>query len=182
MTRQAPIIPEAEQRFRDFIAARGADLDGQALVFNLSHTARDVLAAIDTAAVHPAGLTHAGYVMLMTLWIFGPRETRELAVDQRVTRGAIVNAVHTLQRAGLVNRVRSVVDRRLVTVELTRAGRGLIERVHNDWHQWEQAVASALPRNEQQEFVRMLRVVAEHVQTLRKTGLRSVSPSQPIEE
>jgi DNA-binding MarR family transcriptional regulator len=182
MPRQAPVIPDAEQRFRDFIAARGADLDAQALVFNLSHTARDVASSIDSAAVHPVGLTHAGYVMLMTLWIFGPRETRELAVDQRVTRGAIVNAVHTLQRAGLVRRIRSIVDRRLVTVELTTAGKELIESVHNHWHQWEQAVAAALPRNEQQEFVRMLRVVAEHVKTLRKTGLRSVFMPQPSEE
>lgn len=154
-TRTAP--PETERQLRDFIARRGADLDAQAVVYNLSHAARDVIGVIDNAVLGPASLTHAGYVLLMTLWITGPRETRELAVAQRVTKGAIVSAVHTLSAAGLVRRVRSRTDRRLVSVVLTDSGREVIERVHERWHEWEQRVASELSRDEQRRFVEYLR-------------------------
>ena len=64
----------------------------------------------------------------MTLWITGPRETRELASVLRVTKGAIVGAVNTLEHRNLVRRLRSETDRRLVTVELTDAGDALISR------------------------------------------------------
>jgi DNA-binding MarR family transcriptional regulator len=150
-------LSSEERQLREFIAQRGADLDAQAVVYNLSHTSRDVIGAIDAAVLTPAGLTHAGYVLLITLWITGPRETRELAVAQRVTKGAIVSAVHTLSAAGLVRRVRSTEDRRLVSVVLTEKGQTVIERVHDRWHQWEQLISSELSRDDQRQFVACLR-------------------------
>jgi len=150
-------VSSEEGKLREFMAQRGADLDAQAVVYNLSHTARDVIGAIDSAALTSSGLTHAGYVLLMTLWITGSRETRELAVAQRVTKGAIVGAVHTLSAAGLVRRVRSDEDRRLVNVVLTDKGRSVIERVYQRWHEWEQLISSELNRQEQRQFVAYLR-------------------------
>ena len=157
MVSPSAVLSTEERQLREFIARRGADLDAQAVVYNLSHTSCDVIGAIDSAALTPSGLTHAGYVLLMTLWITGPRETRELAVAQRVTKGAIVGAVHTLSAAGLVRRVRSEEDRRLVSVVLTDKGRSVIERVYERWHEWEQLISSELSRDEQLQFVAFLR-------------------------
>ena len=179
--RETVPVPLGEQRFRDFIAARGADLDAQAVVYNLSHAARDVISVVDAAALHTAGLTHAGYVILMTIWISGPQETRELAVAQRVTKGAIVNAVHTLQRAGFVCRTRSEADRRLVSVELTEKGRALIEAVHKIWNEWERKVASALTRDEQRELVRMLRLLSEHSRQIRHRNRTKIAAAPAAE-
>ena len=69
-------------------------------MFNLDHAAIDVIATMDSLSLRPHDLTHAGFVLLMTLWITGPRETRELAAVLRVTKGAIVGAVNTLERRG----------------------------------------------------------------------------------
>ena len=110
-----------EQLIQTFLARAGTDLDAQAAVFNLDHAAMDVIATMESLALRPHELTHAGFVVLMTIWISGPRETRELAAVLRVTRGAIVGSVNTLEKKGLVRRRRSKIDRRLVTVELTDA-------------------------------------------------------------
>lgn len=154
-----------ERQLRAFSRARGTDLDAQAVVYNLYRVATDVIAAMEAAALQPHGLTHAGFVLLMTLWISGAREIRELAVLQRVSRPAIVSAVSTLERAGLVRRLRSETDRRLVRVELTAAGRALIQRAHAGQHRFERAVSRVLTRAEQRTLAALLRRVGAAVGT-----------------
>jgi DNA-binding MarR family transcriptional regulator len=90
-----------------------------------------------------------------------------LAAIQHVTRGAIVGAVNTLERRGLVRRTRSDVDRRLVTVELTDEGRKLIARVQTEWHAGERAVMAGLTRADQQTLARLLRKVAARTREMR---------------
>jgi len=123
-----------EHHMRAFLARTGTDLDAQAAVFNLHHAAIDVIATMDSLSLRPHDLTHAGFVVLMMIWITGPRETRELAAVVGVTRGAIVGSVNTLEKRGLVRRLRSDIDRRLVTVELTDSGLDLVMQVQKDWH------------------------------------------------
>jgi MarR family 2-MHQ and catechol resistance regulon transcriptional repressor len=152
-----PGIPLLEQQLREHVRAHGDDLDAQAVNFNLFRTGTDVLAAMEGKALRPLGLTHAGFVILMTLWITGPRETRELARVQRVSKPAIVSAVDTLVRSHLVERVRSETDRRLVSVRLTRAGVRLVTRAHERWHREERRTAAVLTRTEQRTLARLLR-------------------------
>ena len=109
----------------------------------------------------------ANWVLLMTLWITGPRETRELASVLRVTKGAIVGAVNTLERRNLVRRMRSETDRRLVTVELTDEGDALISRVQRDWHELEREVTDALTTEEKQTLAALCRKLAHSARALR---------------
>lgn len=146
-----------EALLREFSRARDVDLDAQAVVYNLYRTATDVIAAMEAAALQPHGLTHAGFVLLMTLWVGGPREIRQLAILQRVSRPAIVSAVGTLERAGLVQRLRCETDRRLVRVQLTPRGRALIERAQLLQHRFERTVSRVLTRAEQRTLAALLR-------------------------
>src|SRR6266571_8176896 len=91
-------LPLFERHIQAFLAGDLSDGNAQAAVFNLDYAAMDVLTTLEHLALRPYDLTHAGYVMLMALWITGPRETRELATVLRVTKGAIVGAVKTLER------------------------------------------------------------------------------------
>lgn len=165
----AEVLPLFERHMHAFLAARDTDVDAQAAVFNLDHAAMDVLSTMEGIALRPLDLTHAGFVLLMTLWITGPRETRELASVLRVTKGAIVGSVNTLQRAGLVSRQRSDVDRRLVRIDLTPAGRELVVRAQRAWHALEQEIAGELTLVEQRTFARLCRKMA---QGSRKARLR----------
>jgi DNA-binding MarR family transcriptional regulator len=176
MASQASAIPAFEQRLQDFLAARGTDLDSQAAVFNLDHAALDVIATLETLALRPHDLTHAGFVLLMTLWITGPRETRELAAVLRVTKGAVVGAVNTLERRGLVRRVRSDVDRRLVTYELTASGTNLIENVQAGFRALEVEITAELTVEEKRTLAALCRRVAATARQLRRERGSPVPP------
>jgi DNA-binding MarR family transcriptional regulator len=167
MTESQGILP-FERHMQEFLRSRGTDLDAQAAVFNLDHAAMDVIATMESLALRPHDLTHAGFVLLMTLWITGPRETRELAAVLRVTKGAVVGAVNTLERRGLVQRVRSTVDRRLVSYELTDAGRDLVVRVQEEWHALEVEVTCGLTREEQRLLAGLCRKMAAGARMLRR--------------
>lgn len=150
-------IAGLELRIREHVRVHGDDLDAQGVNFNLVRTGTDVLSAMEVEALRPLGLTHAGFLILMTLWITGPRETRELARLQQVSRPAIVSAVDTLAKSKLVERVRSREDRRLVSVHLTRAGTRLVGRAHERWHREERRTAAVLTPAEQRTLARLLR-------------------------
>jgi DNA-binding MarR family transcriptional regulator len=168
ITSQAPDIPLFERHMQAFLARRGTAVEAQAVVFNLDHAAMDVIATLEGLALRPHELTHAGFVLLMTLWISGPRETRELAAVLRVTKGAVVGAVNTLERRGLVRRVRSKIDRRLVTYELTNQGEAIITRVQREWRQLEEEVTSSLTIDEKQTFAALCRKMAHKARALRR--------------
>ena len=161
-----------EQGLRDFFAPRGIDLDAQAVVFQLCRTWAAAQASIESRALRPLGITHAGFVLLMTLWVSGPSETRALAARHHTTKAAIVNAINTLQRAGLVSRCRSSQDKRLVTIALTDAGRDLIERAQAAQHCVEQFLTAGLDTEERKMLARLLRRVGEAA----RQGLREETP------
>jgi DNA-binding MarR family transcriptional regulator len=172
-------LPLFERQMQAFLQQRGGhDVDALAAVFNLDNAALDVLTTMEGLALRPHELTHAGFVLLMTLWITGPRETRELASVLRVTKGAIVGAVNTLERRGLVRRIRSEADRRLVTVELTDEGDALISRVQRDWHELEREVTDVLTTDEKQTLAALCRRLAYSARNLRlRSG--SATPELP---
>jgi DNA-binding MarR family transcriptional regulator len=168
MASQPPDIPAFEQYLQHFLGRRGTDVDAQAAVFNLDHAAMDVTATLEGLALRPHELTYAGFVLLMTLWITGPRETRELAAVLRVTKGAVVGAVNTLERRDLVRRVRSDVDRRLVTYELTDSGTDLIDRVQGNFRALEVEITSTLTLEEKRTLAALCRKIGHAARELRR--------------
>lgn len=176
-TRQDPL--PYEKLIQAFLGPTGTDVDAQAAVFNLDHAAMDVIATMESLALRPHELTHAGFVVLMTLWISGPRETRELAAVLRVTRGAIVGSVNTLERRGLVRRIRSKIDRRLVTVELTEAGLDVVSRVQKDWRALEVEVTRGLTVEEQRTLASLCRKMAAGARAMRSDRNGHIEPLNP---
>src|SRR5439155_24734572 len=93
--------------------------------------------------------------------------TRELAAVLRVTKGAIVGSVNTLEKRGLVRRLRSDIDRRLVSVELTDTGLDLVMRVQKDWHALEVEVTRGLTVEEQRTLASLCRKIAAGARAIR---------------
>lgn len=71
------------------------------------------------------GLTYPQYLVMLALWQEGALPVRGLAEQLQLGANAISPLVDHLEAEGLVTRVRSESDRRVVTVELTEAGRSL---------------------------------------------------------
>ena len=68
------------------------------------------------------GLTDAQWVPLLKLKFGGATPVAELARGCEVDAGAMTRMLDRLEAKGLVRRVRSTVDRRVVTIELTPEG------------------------------------------------------------
>jgi DNA-binding MarR family transcriptional regulator len=165
---------DADDALRRFFAARGADVDAQAIVFSLFGAQARVFSMMEGAALRPLGLTHAGFVTLMLLWTQGPLETRELARVLGVSRPAVVSSVNTLERARLVRRRRSQADRRLVTVELTARGQDLVERAQRETHTYERLLAAQFTKDEQRALASLLRRLGETAGRTAQSSMRVI--------
>ena len=79
-----------------------------------------------------AGLTHTQLLVLEAILHKGPLTQRELTRKVLTSAGNMTDVVDKLEARGLVRRTRSPRDRRIVPVELTHAGRVLIEGLFPD--------------------------------------------------
>jgi DNA-binding MarR family transcriptional regulator len=74
-------------------------------------------------ALEPAGLTNAQWVPLIKLHMGHASTVAELACECNIDAGAMTRTLDRLEAKGLLARVRSSEDRRVVNLELTREGR-----------------------------------------------------------
>ena len=76
---------------------------------------------------HPGELSYAQYGLLFGLCDGVPRSLRELAVAADVSPATAAEMLDSLAAAGLVERMRSVEDKRVVLTSLTERGHALID-------------------------------------------------------
>jgi DNA-binding MarR family transcriptional regulator len=76
----------------------------------------------------PTGLTHAQWMPLLKLYM-GASTVAELARQSNLDAGAMTRALDRLEAKGLVKRVRSSEDRRVVNLELTAEGRATAKQI-----------------------------------------------------
>ena len=81
------------------------------------------MAAEVDEALEPRGLTNAQWVPLFKLHLGEASTVAELARQCQLDVGAMTRMLDRLEAKGLVTRVRSSEDRRVVNLELTREGR-----------------------------------------------------------
>ena len=76
----------------------------------------------------PLGLTLGEFRVLMVLSESGPSPMIDLAKEQMITGAAMTNIVDHLEQVGLVERVRSESDRRVVSVAISRKGQDTVKQ------------------------------------------------------
>lgn len=119
--------------------------------------AADSLAHASARRAAEAGLTHSQFGVLEALYHLGPLPQKALGDKLLKTGGNITMVVTNLEGAGLVTRHRDEPDRRLVTVELTAAGRRAIARALPRQVAGIVEDFSALDAGEQEELRRLCR-------------------------
>src|SRR3954467_1719220 len=81
------------------------------------------------AALEPRDLTSAQWVPLLNLHMGKASTVAELARECKLDAGAMTRLLDRLEAKGLVARVRSSEDRRVVNLELTREGREAAKQI-----------------------------------------------------
>lgn len=83
----------------------------------------------------------------------------DLLAALMITSGAVTNRIDRLQQRGFVRRVKSPADGRVVLVQLTTAGRAVIDGAAPDHLENERRILQHLSANEAAQLERLLRKV-----------------------
>jgi DNA-binding MarR family transcriptional regulator len=123
------------------------------------------------------GLTTAAFDVLSSLRRSGApyrRTTGELASSALLTSAGMTLRIDRLAADGLVHRVRSDDDRRLVYAELTAAGLRKIDAVYEEHIALENAMLAALSRREREQLAALLRRLSLSVTGADRSGSRPI--------
>ncbi|MBN2909216.1 MarR family transcriptional regulator [Polycladomyces sp. WAk] len=101
-------------------------------------------------------ITPQKFLLLNSLLRMKKCKVNDLAQEVNLSSGATTLALNRLEKEGLILRSRDEKDRRVVWVELTGEGRSLILRLVKKRHQVWEKMLSALTREEEREFFRLL--------------------------
>lgn len=139
-----------EQRARDRVTglSRDIDLHTFAAAFNLFRVSSQLVQDLEATVHRPAGLSIAGFRILFTVWTLGDLQPRQLAALSGVSRAAVSGVLNTLERDGLVERLREHSDGRLVTVRLTEDGAERVQAVYRAQNRRERELFASLDDDE----------------------------------
>lgn len=158
--RDPEVVLEAERDITEALGDRPFDFEALMAVSNIYRAANAVRNRMEREVLTPAGLSWGGFTILFVLWVWGERETGELARDCGLAKGTLSGMLRTLESNALVQRSRHPVDGRRVLVSLSAAGRDRIEDVFPEFNARETEFTAHLSAEERQEMARLLRTVA----------------------
>ncbi len=152
-------MEEYEELARGAIPGRApeADVEGFSLAYNLLHVAYLLINDLESSIHRPRGLTLPGFRLMFKLWLLGPTMPARLAELSGMSRSAVTNALHTLERGGFVERRPSLTDRRAITAELTKEGERRVREAFELQAAREQEWFAALDAAERAELTVLLR-------------------------
>ena len=112
--------------------------------------------------LEPRGLTSAQWVPLLKLHLGHATTAAELARECTLDAGAMTRTLDRLEAKGLVTRVRSSQDRRVVNLELTEEGRATASQIPAVLCQVQNAFLQPLSVPEWQQLKDLLRRVLDN--------------------
>lgn len=159
-------LAEIEQAMTEQVQHLALDFPVALAVSNLHRAANAVRNHLTRTVLRPAGLTWSGFTVLWTVWLWHGLETREVAELASISKATLTGVVKTLERDGLLQRRPVEGDRRLVFLDLTDAGRELLERLYPAFNAAEAETITALDDGALAELTAHLRRVTTRVQDL----------------
>lgn len=126
-------------------------------VLSLHRAANAARSHLTATVLRPNDLTWTGFHVLWLLWIWERMETRHVAESVGITKATLTGVTNTLVSRGLVRRVPSTVDRRLVHLELTADGTALLDRLYPQFNQAEAEIVAELNGDEVEHLTNLLR-------------------------
>lgn len=144
-----------------------------AMNFPAAHAVSSIYRAANAARSHltntalrPHDLTWTGFLVLWLLWIWDRMETRRVAENVGISKATLTGVTNTLVAKGLVLRVPSEIDRRLVELELTPAGQALMAELFPQFNAAEAELVDGLSSGDLAVLTRVLRQIVTTAEDL----------------
>jgi MarR family transcriptional regulator, 2-MHQ and catechol-resistance regulon repressor len=140
-------------------SGRELDVSAMFVVQDVFRAAATLRTRLESGVLQAEGLTWSGFTMLFCLWVWGPRETRDLAQRMGVSRPTVSGVTDTLERRGLVQRRMHADDARRRTVALTAAGERTFEELYPRFNAEESLACGGLGSEERAQLAALLRTL-----------------------
>ncbi|MEG8946639.1 MarR family winged helix-turn-helix transcriptional regulator [Rosettibacter firmus] len=105
-------------------------------------------------------LTAPQFGVLEILYRMGPLPLKKISEEMLVTGANITCVVDNLEKEGLVKRVHSKEDRRVILGELTPAGKAKLDQIMPQYIEKVISVTSSLTESEQKQLISLLEKLA----------------------
>lgn len=138
-------LEETERATSDRVGHLALDYPAAHALSSLYRAANAARAHLTRTALRPHDLTWTGFLVLWLLWIWDRMETRRVAESVGISKATLTGVTSTLVRRGLVERLPSLQDRRLVELTLTPAGRELMVVLYPQFNGAEAQLVAAVP-------------------------------------
>lgn len=122
---QKPFDPDAPSAQADQVAIEFYNVESYAAEESVGYLLRRVMTLVAheiESQLESCDLTNAQWVPLFKLYLGQANTVAEVARECQLDAGAMTRLLDRLEAKGLVRRVRSVDDRRVVNIELTDSG------------------------------------------------------------
>lgn len=146
--------------------AMNARVGHLAMDFRAAHAVSSLYRAANAARSHLTNsvlrkhdLTWTGFLVLWLVWIWDSMETRRVAESVGISKATLTGVTNTLVARGLVERVPSEVDRRLVELRLTDAGQQLMTELFPEFNKAEAELVAHLQTDDLATLTNSLRSI-----------------------
>lgn len=150
-------LEETERATRERVGALALDFPAAHAVSSLYRAANAARSHLTNTVLRPHDLTWTGFLVLWLLWIWGAMETRHVAESVGISKATLTGVTKTLVSRGLVDRIPSDVDRRLVELRLSEQGEKLMVELYPEFNAAEAELVAGLGPTQVNELTDSLR-------------------------
>lgn len=152
-------LSETERATQERVGHLPLDFAAMQAVLGIYRAANASRSRLTNTVLRPHDLTWTGFLVLWLLWIWERMETRRVAESVGISKATLTGVANTLESRGLVERIPSTTDRRLVELALTPAGRDLMAEVYPEFNAAEAMLVAGVDADDLDVLTRALRQV-----------------------
>jgi DNA-binding MarR family transcriptional regulator len=160
----ARTLAETEKAMSAHVSDLTLNFPAAAAVSSLYRAANAVRVYLTNSVLREHGLTWTGFVVLWVVWIWDGLETRHAAENAAISKATLTGVVKTLEARGLITRRVGDTDRRLVNLELTRAGMDLMTELYPVFNAAEAEVVAGLSPRKLSDLTNSLRSIVTELE------------------
>jgi MarR family transcriptional regulator, organic hydroperoxide resistance regulator len=159
-------LEETERATQERVGKLAVDFPAAHAISSLYRAANAARSHLTNTVLRRHDLTWTGFLVMWLLWLWESMETRHVAESVGISKATLTGVTKTLMSRGLIDRVPSDVDRRLVSLRLSDKGEQLMAELYPEFNRAEAELVDGIPSSEitvlTEALRRIVTVAEEH--------------------
>jgi DNA-binding MarR family transcriptional regulator len=138
-------LEETERATQERVGKLAVDFPAAHAISSLYRAANAARSHLTNTVLRRHDLTWTGFLVMWLLWLWESMETRHVAESVGISKATLTGVTKTLMSRGLIDRVPSDVDRRLVSLRLSDKGEELMAELYPEFNRAEAELVHGIP-------------------------------------